>query len=139
MLFDLLPHLSRLVPMAERFLATRGAREQEEQAALSALTATLLPELGRIGEAHAGVQQALGEQAVQVSAVAVEVTRVRLGVEAMEARIGVLERGLEGWQDAAELSRKAAARMGVLFGAVVFLLVGVLVALGMLLIRSGGR
>jgi sirohydrochlorin ferrochelatase len=92
MLFDLLPHFARLLPMADKFLATRSASEKAQEAALAAMSATLGGNLGQVTEMHAGIQRALKEQAAQVSEISVEVTRMRMGVESTEARVAKLEK-----------------------------------------------
>jgi hypothetical protein len=92
MLFDLLPHFARLLPMADKFLATRSASEKAQEAALATMSATLGTNLGQVAEMHANVQRALKDQGEQVGEIAVEVTRVRMGVESAEARITKLEK-----------------------------------------------
>jgi chromosome segregation ATPase len=91
-LFELLPHLTRLVPMADRYLTTRTASEKAQEAALAALGAEVRGELGQMGEVHTGIQRQLQDQGAQLSELAVEVTRARMGVESMEARVAALER-----------------------------------------------
>ena len=88
-LFELLPHLTRLVPMADRYLTTRTASEKAQEAALAALGAEVR---GELGEVHTGIQRQLQDQGAQLSELAVGVTRARMGVESMEARVAGLER-----------------------------------------------
>jgi hypothetical protein len=92
MLFDLLPHFARLLPMADKFLATRSASEKAQEAALATMSTSLTGNLGQVTEMHAGIQRALQEQATQVGEISVEVTRMRLGVESTEARVAKLEK-----------------------------------------------
>jgi hypothetical protein len=92
MLFDLLPHFARLLPMADKFLATRSASEKAQEAALAVIADSMRGDLGQVAETHAGIQRTLTEQGVQLSEVAVEVTRVRMGVESTEARVAKLEK-----------------------------------------------
>jgi hypothetical protein len=91
-LFELLPHLTRLVPMADKYLSTRTASERAQEAALAALGAEVRGELGQLGEVHTGIQRQLQDQGVQLSELAVEVTRARMGVENMESRVAAVER-----------------------------------------------
>ncbi len=92
MLFDLLPHFARLLPMADKFLATRSASEKAQEAALTAMSERLTGNLGQVTEMHAGIQRALREQATQVGEISVEVTRMRMGVESTEERVAKLEK-----------------------------------------------
>lgn len=91
-LFELLPHLTRLVPMADRYLTTRTASEKAQEAALAALGSVVRGELGQLGEVHTGIQRQLQDQGAQLLELAVEVTRARMGVESMEARVARLEK-----------------------------------------------
>jgi hypothetical protein len=92
MLFDLLPHFARLLPMADKFLTTRSASEKAQEAALATMSASLSGNLGQVAEMHAGIQRTLKEQGEQLGEIAVEVTRVRMGVESTEARVAKLEK-----------------------------------------------
>jgi hypothetical protein len=91
MLFELLPHFARLMPMADKYLNGRGASEKAHEAALAALADSVRGDLGQVVEVHSGIQHALQEQAAQISEIAVEGTRTRMGVESIEARIAKLE------------------------------------------------
>jgi chromosome segregation ATPase len=93
MLLELLPHFTRLLPMADKYLSTRSASEKAQEAALAALGAEVRGELGQLGEVlHTGIQRQLQDQGAQLTELAVEVTRARMGVESMEARVAGLER-----------------------------------------------
>jgi cobalamin biosynthesis Mg chelatase CobN len=124
LLFDLLPHFSRLLPMADKYLASRGATDQAQAASLAALAADVRGELGKVTEAHAGLSRQLQQQGTQVSELAVDVTRARMGVESVEERVAKLE--------------KKAATQVVLLGAAVGLLV-VVVALLVVVVVHGRR
>jgi hypothetical protein len=134
MLFEVLPHIGRLVPMAEKFFATRGAREAEEQASLNAMANTLQTELARMSAASTSLQQAFGEQAEQAVATAAEVTRIRIGLEAMDGRLGKLEGGFATALDASERAERAASRVARLFALVLVVLLLIAGLLGYLLL-----
>jgi chromosome segregation ATPase len=95
-LFELLPHLTRLVPMADKYLTTRSASERAQEAALAALGTEVRGELSQMGEAHSGLQRQLQEQSAQLAETAVEVTRTRMGVEGLESRVGKMEEAIAG-------------------------------------------
>lgn len=132
MLFELLPHVGRIVPMAERFFETRKAREQEEQAQFAAITETLRTELGRTAEATSAIERSVKDQAGQVSAIAAETSRSRAAMEALDGRM----RRLEEKVGAADSS---APRLQVLLVVAILLLIVVLGLLVVLLVRGGGR
>ena len=116
MLLDLLPHFARLVPMADKSLATRSASEKAQEAALAAMAESVRGDLGQVPERHAGIQRALKEQGEQISEMAVEVTRMRLGVESTEARVAKLEKAV-----------RLAMRLGVVAVVMLLVVVGMLV------------
>jgi chromosome segregation ATPase len=92
LLFDLLPHFARLMPMADKYLSSRSESDKAQQAALAALAAEVRGNLADVTEAHSGLCRQLQEQSSQVAELGVEVTRARLGVESMEARVAKLEK-----------------------------------------------
>ena len=53
-LLELLPHLTRLVPMLERYLASRQVKDQANEEKLTALTEIVRGDLGQVTAAHAG-------------------------------------------------------------------------------------
>ena len=46
-LFELLPHVSRLIPMADRFFASRAATDRATEAAMAAMAEGVRGDLGR--------------------------------------------------------------------------------------------
>jgi len=91
-LFDLLPHLTRLVPMADRFFATRTASEKANEAALASLAATVRADLSQLGDTHTGLSQQLADQTALLTAAALDTKHARIAVQSVEARISTLER-----------------------------------------------
>jgi hypothetical protein len=136
MLFELLPHFARLMPIADRFLASRGASDTTQDAALGEMAESVRGNLGQVAETHAGVQRALQEQAIQLNEIAVEATRTRMGVESIEARVGALDRSMDA--RVAGLERSAAMAMRLAVAAMV-MLVGTVVLLGVVASRLPHR
>ena len=124
MLFELLPHLARLVPVADRFFATRNASDKAQELAFAAMSESLHGDLGQVAETHAGIQRALREQGEQVAAIAVEVTRARMGVESIEARVGKIESRIAKLEERSTLSiMLLAVAIGIGVVAVVLLVI----------------
>ena len=124
-LFELLPHFARLVPMADKFFATRSASERAQEVALAALAEGVREDLGNAAKVHAGLSRQVQEQSAQVAEIAVEATRARQGVESVEARI-------------AKLEKTAGTAMKLLFAGLA-LLAGTLVLLAVVLHRLPPR
>ena len=92
MLFDLLPHFSRLLPVADKYLARISANENAQAEALAALSADVRKQMGRATETQAGVARQLQQQSTQIAEIAVDVARTRMGIEGAEERIAKLEK-----------------------------------------------
>jgi chromosome segregation ATPase len=94
LLLDLLPHFSRLLPVADKYLARISANEKAQAAALAALAEGVRGELGQVTEAQAGLSRQLQQQSAQIAEIGVDVTRARMGVESVEERVAKLEKSM---------------------------------------------
>ena len=93
-LFELLPHITRLVPMADKYLSSKTASEKANEAAMSAMADGVRGDLGQVAKAHAGLYRQLQEQSAQIAEVGEEVKRARLSVEQHEHRMETLEKNV---------------------------------------------
>jgi hypothetical protein len=118
MLFELLPHFARLMPVPDKYLNSRSASENAQEAALAD---EVRGSLGTFTEAQAGLRQQAQQQSAQISELAIDVTRARMGVESVEARV-------------ARLEKKTALTVRLLVGALV-LLVGLVALVVVVLVR----
>jgi chromosome segregation ATPase len=99
-LFELLPHITRLVPMADRYLSSKTASEKANEAAMAAMAEGVRGDLGQVTKAHAGLYRQLQEQSTQIAEVGEEVKRTRLSIEQHEHKMMTLESkvtSLEWW------------------------------------------
>jgi hypothetical protein len=90
-LFELLPHITRLVPMADKYLSSKTASEKANEAAMAAMAEGVRGDLGQVTKAHAGLYRQLQEQSAQIAVVGEDVKAARLAVEQHEARMIALE------------------------------------------------
>jgi hypothetical protein len=90
-LFELLPHITRLVPMADRYLSSKTASEKANEAAMAAMAEGVRGDLGQVTKAHAGLYRQLQDQSAQITEVGEEVKRARLSIEQHERRMLTLE------------------------------------------------
>jgi hypothetical protein len=70
-LFELLPHVSRLVPVAERYFATKQIGDTtggEEAAAFAAIAEDVRGDLNQVTRAHAALYRQLQDQGNQILA-----------------------------------------------------------------------
>jgi chromosome segregation ATPase len=98
-LFELLPHITRLVPLADKYLSSKSASEKSNDAAMAAMAEEVRGDLGQVTKAHAGLYRQLQDQSAQIAEVAEEVKRARLSIEQHEHRMLALESNVAalGW------------------------------------------
>jgi chromosome segregation ATPase len=92
MLLEVLPHFARLVPVADKYLSSRTSAEQAHEAAFVAFSEEVRNGMGRLASEQESLRRQVQEQSAQLSELAVETTRVRLGMENVEARMAKLEK-----------------------------------------------
>jgi hypothetical protein len=97
-LFELLPHITRLVPMADKYLSAKTASEKATEAAMAAMAEGVRGDLGQVTKAHAGLYRQLQDQSAQIAEVGEEVKRARLSVEQHENRMVALESSVASLQ-----------------------------------------
>lgn len=90
-LFELLPHVSRLLPLADKFLNSKAAAEKANEAALAAMAEGVRGDLGQVTKAHTGLYRQLQEQSAQISEVSSEVKAALLATEQVHHRMEILE------------------------------------------------
>jgi len=71
-LFELLPHISRLLPLADKFFTSKAASEKANEAALVAMAEGVRGDLGQVTKAHLGLYRQLQDQSAQITAVGEE-------------------------------------------------------------------
>ncbi len=91
-LFELLPHISRLIPMADRYFTTRTASEKATEAAMTAMAEGVRGDLGQVSKAHAGLYRQLQEQGAQITQIAQDIQTFRLAKEQGQQRLEAVER-----------------------------------------------
>jgi chromosome segregation ATPase len=97
-LFELLPHITRLVPMADKYLSSKTASEKATEAAMAAMAEGVRGDLGQVTKAHAGLYRQLQDLSAQIAEVGEEVKRARLSVEQHENRMVALESSVASLQ-----------------------------------------
>jgi multidrug resistance efflux pump len=90
-LFELLPHITRLVPMADKYFSSKTATEKATEAAMIAMADGVRGDLGQVTKAHAGLYRQLQEQSAQITQVSEEVKQARLSFEQHDHSLGALE------------------------------------------------
>src|ERR1700678_3428625 len=117
-LFELLPHVSRLVPMADKYFSSKAANEKANEAAMVAMAEGVRGDLGQVTKAHLGLYRQLQDQRAQITAGGEEVKRARLSMEQHEHRMATLEKGVASFG----LWLKAGVSLLLVLGIVVIVL-----------------
>lgn len=92
-LVEVAPHITRLLPMADRFLQARASNDEATRRALDQLV-EVRGDLGRVTSSHEGLYRQLNEQSERLAAIAEQTQAARAAAEAAEERAGGLERRL---------------------------------------------
>ena len=90
-LFELLPHVTRLVPIADRYFSSKTASEKANEAALAAMAEGVRGDLGQVTKAHAGLYRQIQEVSAQIAEVGEDAKRTRLSIDQQGHRLESLE------------------------------------------------
>jgi hypothetical protein len=90
-LVELLPHATRLIPVADRYFASKQAGEKANEAALVAMAEGVQADLGQVTKAHAGLYRKLQEQEAQLAEMRGDLRQAREAVELQGHRVEALE------------------------------------------------
>ena len=90
-LIELLPHVARLLPMADRFLNAKTTAAEASRNAMEQMAEGLRGDLGQVTASHAGLYRQLNDQSAQLSALSIDLRSTQQSVEAMNARLARIE------------------------------------------------
>jgi len=94
-LFELLPHIARVLPMADKFFTSKAAAEKANEAALAAMAEGVRGDLGQVTRAHAGLYRQLQDQSAQIAEVAEEVKQTRRAVDQRDQQMEALSQQMK--------------------------------------------
>jgi chromosome segregation ATPase len=86
-LIELAPHISRLLPMADRFFQSKSADADASRTAMEQMAEGLRGDLGQVTASHAGLYRQLNEQSDKLSALATDVRAVKALADRVEDRL----------------------------------------------------
>jgi septal ring factor EnvC (AmiA/AmiB activator) len=93
-LIELAPHITRLVPVADRFLNSKAASEEAARNAMEQMAQGLRGDLGQVTASHTGLYRQLNEQSEKLSTIAASVHSTNLSIDSLETRTARLEQQL---------------------------------------------
>jgi chromosome segregation ATPase len=90
-LIELAPHLSRLLPMADRFFQSKTADSEASRTAMEQMAEGLRGDLGQVTASHAGLYRQLNEQSEKLTALGSDLHTTKLSVDSVESRLAAIE------------------------------------------------
>jgi chromosome segregation ATPase len=93
-LVELLPHATRLIPVADRYFASKHAGEKANEAALVAMAEGVQADLGQVTKAHAGLYRKLQEQEAQIAEMRSELHSAKLTLDQYANRMEIADHRL---------------------------------------------
>jgi septal ring factor EnvC (AmiA/AmiB activator) len=91
-LIELAPHITRLLPMADRFFDSKTADADASRTAMQQMAEGLRGDLGQVTASHAGLYRQLNDQSEKLSTIATDLHSTRLSTDALEERVANIER-----------------------------------------------
>jgi septal ring factor EnvC (AmiA/AmiB activator) len=93
-LIELLPHMSRLLPLADRFLNTKAADAEASRTAMEQMAAGLRGDLGQVTASHAGLYRQLNDQSEKLANIATDVAATRTELSNLHTQQELLKKQL---------------------------------------------
>ena len=90
-LLKLAPHVTRLVPAADRYLQSRAENRNLQRLAMEEMAARLHGDMGQLAEAHAGIYDQVNQQSETLARIEADVRTMRLTSDEIEARMKGME------------------------------------------------
>jgi hypothetical protein len=90
-LLELAPHITRLVPAADRYLQSRSDGRESQRVAIEQMAEGLRGDLKLMAAAQAGIDEMLTQQSGTLAGVVTDVRAARVSSDAIEARLQGLE------------------------------------------------
>jgi septal ring factor EnvC (AmiA/AmiB activator) len=90
-LIELAPHITRLVPMADRFFSSKSAETEASMTAMQQMAEGLRGDLGQVTASHAGLYRQLNDQSEKLSNIAGEQRSIHTSISSVNDRLTQLE------------------------------------------------
>ena len=97
-LIELAPHITRMLPMADRFFQSKTADADASRTAMEQMAEGLRGDLGQVTASHAGLYRQLNDHGEKLSGIAADAHATKLSMDSLEARILHLETQLSRLQ-----------------------------------------
>jgi chromosome segregation ATPase len=95
-LIELAPHITRLLPLADRFFQSKSAEAEASRTAMEQMADGLRGDLGQVTASHAGLYRQLNDQSEKLSTLSADLRSTRQLIESSDARMAELEKQIKG-------------------------------------------
>jgi ABC-type transporter Mla subunit MlaD len=86
-LIELAPHITRLVPLADRFFNSKSAEADASRTAMQQMAEGLRGDLGQVTASHAGLYRQLNDQSEKLSTLSTDLNSLKHTMDATENRL----------------------------------------------------
>jgi septal ring factor EnvC (AmiA/AmiB activator) len=93
-LIELAPHITRVLPLADRFFQSKSAEAEASRTAMEQMADGLRGDLGQVTASHAGLYRQLNDQSEKLSTLSADLRSVKASVESVEAQLNLIEKRL---------------------------------------------
>ena len=93
-LIELAPHITRLIPVADRFFRNKSETEEAHRHAIEAMAEGLRSDIGQATAAHESLYRQLNDQSEKLAGITAEVRAAKAAVEAAKERVDKVEKAL---------------------------------------------
>jgi len=93
-LLELLPHVSRLVPVADKYFSSKSVSERAQEAAIAAVAENLRAGVDGLGGTQAALQEQLKVQAGELALLRENLKAIQIGLAVQENRLAAIEHGV---------------------------------------------
>jgi septal ring factor EnvC (AmiA/AmiB activator) len=94
-LIELAPHITRLLPLADRFFQSKSAEAEASRTAMEQMAEGLRGDLGQVTASHAGLYRQLNDQSEKLSSLSADLRSTKAVLESSEARMVALEKQIK--------------------------------------------
>lgn len=94
MLLEFLPHLTRLIPVADNYFSSRKESDKAQAAALTALGDEARAGFAKATEEQVAFRREFEQHMERVAQIGTDAARARIGVESLESRLILAEKRL---------------------------------------------
>jgi septal ring factor EnvC (AmiA/AmiB activator) len=95
-LIELAPHITRLLPLADRFFQSKSAEAEASRTAMEQMADGLRGDLGQVTASHAGLYRQLNDQSEKLSTLSADLRSTKQLIESSDARMAELEKQIKG-------------------------------------------